>query len=73
MATASRRRELRRARGGAPWEVINAATGTLAWSTAEEINAALARGLRRQPHDLYAALTEPHADEAEFMRAAVAE
>ena len=62
-----------RARGGAPWEVINAATGTLAWSTAEEINAALARGLRRQPHDLYAALTEPHADEAEFMRAAVAE
>ena len=57
-----------RARGGAPWEVINAATGTLAWSTAEEINAALARGLRRQPHDLYAALTEPHADEAEFMR-----
>ena len=40
---------------------------------AEEINAALARGLRRQPHDLYAALTEPHADEAEFMRAAVAE
>ena len=57
-----------RARGGALWEVINAATGTLAWSTAEEINAALARGLRRQPHDLYAALTEPHADEAEFMR-----
>ena len=38
-----------RARGGAPWEVINAATGTLAWSTAEEINAALARGRAGNP------------------------